>query len=705
MTGQTYYTNAQGTKTLLPVSAHHHDSIYSGLDHTHPPEGRLPHCSLTSTQAGTNKDAPAGWTSVDIFTSNFVTPDVYGMWNPGNPGVITIPVDGTYLVNATIAIDDNTGTTGAFISRVLVNGTTTRQTGEQGGAVQSSNNLNTILFVAVLQLEAGDELSLEMWHNTPSTVKIYSGAGAHHATTFSVIRLDGYSTAQDFAVGGGGSGGVAGPPFYAHIRRDSDYSFADAGGGKAISWESDLTPTSDEIVPMAWSGSGVTIPKDGVYVVMGRVQMNASGEFDNARIIWGVTVNGSEQGFKEILRGHTTNSIFHVNTTPKFYSAGDVISAAIEVQGTTSGGTVNQADLVVVSQAGAGSEYVNPALAQVGEAYIPAQTLGSGSSATVSVTFPTPFSSPPFVTLKKYLNSGAQWLSMVPHLITETGFTLYAYNINSTSTTTTVSTQVDWRAVGKSDVQAAADSWNTPTLLGNFNNYSGSWSQAGYRKDNDGLVHLRGLIGCSGGFVTGQANPIFVLPPGYRPGGASLNQGLHMLALAGTGSVHQGCNVKVYDTGEVVYDSTEISPSWVSLDGLTFSTNIVDVTPPAPSPTNWATPTFENGWTSYDTTSWGPAQYRRLANGMIIMRGLVKDGPITSTMFTLPVGFRPERTLVFLVGGYNGATTTDGSPMRVNIFTDGRVELAAVYGLSGGAAWPGASEWVSLANITFLAEA
>ncbi|MNB97573.1 hypothetical protein D3C75_448030 [compost metagenome] len=54
--------------------------------------------------------------------------------------------------------------------------------------------------------------------------------------------------------------------------------------------------------------------------------------------------------------------------------------------------------------------------------------------------------------------------------------------------------------------------WIAPTLLNNWINYGGTEDGAGYRKDSDGYVHLRGVVklGVAGAMV-------FKLPSGYRP--------------------------------------------------------------------------------------------------------------------------------------------------------------------------------------------
>lgn len=56
--------------------------------------------------------------------------------------------------------------------------------------------------------------------------------------------------------------------------------------------------------------------------------------------------------------------------------------------------------------------------------------------------------------------------------------------------------------------------WQTPTLLNAWANLGAPYSNAGYRKDTQGKVHLMGAVSAG---VVGAGTPIFTLPVGYRP--------------------------------------------------------------------------------------------------------------------------------------------------------------------------------------------
>lgn len=255
--------------------------------------------------------------------------------------------------------------------------------------------------------------------------------------------------------GSGDSGvGLAGPPFFATIRRDASRTW-DGSAWVIDGWDTEAAPSSDEIIPMQWTSTGVIVPKDGVYVAMGRVQFDTDSAFADARFVLEVSVNGADSPDQQVVRGHAGNSIYHLTTTPRFYYAGTTLSVKVAVLGGPASVNLNDARLTVVSVAGAGQEYTNPALAQEGnftEDDFP--SLNSGAGLLIgSVTFIQPFKTPPFVTLEQSnLPGGSQWLRWVPYNVTTTGFDIYVYNLSSAALNLG-QVGVDWRAVGPSDTR------------------------------------------------------------------------------------------------------------------------------------------------------------------------------------------------------------------------------------------------------------
>ena len=81
--------------------------------------------------------------------------------------------------------------------------------------------------------------------------------------------------------------------------------------------------------------------------------------------------------------------------------------------------------------------------------------------------------------------------------------------------------------------------WFTPALTGGWSNYGSGYDTFAYRKDNAGLVYLRGLIKSGS---TGFANAAFTLPAGYRPNATLL------VPTSASGGI---ADVRVFSGGEV----------------------------------------------------------------------------------------------------------------------------------------------------------
>jgi len=99
----------------------------------------------------------------------------------------------------------------------------------------------------------------------------------------------------------------------------------------------------------------------------------------------------------------------------------------------------------------------------------------------------------------------------------------------------------------------------------------------------------------------------------------------------------------------------------------------------------WIVPAFMNGWINFDTTH-NPAGYFKDSLGIVHLRGLVKNGTNNTTIFTLPVGYRPSNRELQAV------QTNLNIIGRVDILADGQVTVVS-----------GSNVWVSLDGITFRA--
>ena len=103
--------------------------------------------------------------------------------------------------------------------------------------------------------------------------------------------------------------------------------------------------------------------------------------------------------------------------------------------------------------------------------------------------------------------------------------------------------------------------------------------------------------------------------------------------------------------------------------------------------TAWTPLPYLNGWVDYGA-GYSPCGYRKLSSGLVILKGLVKNGT-ASVILTLPAGYRPGLTLIFNMQTNPGGAT----PCRVDVGPNGDI------GHQGGS-----NVWISLSGIVFLAE-
>jgi hypothetical protein len=97
--------------------------------------------------------------------------------------------------------------------------------------------------------------------------------------------------------------------------------------------------------------------------------------------------------------------------------------------------------------------------------------------------------------------------------------------------------------------------WIAPTFGTNWGNFGSGYNTAGYYRDGDGIVHLRGLV--TGGSYSDTAT-LFTLPAGFRPGGR---------CLFSINSNNAHGRLDITSDGRVI---PYIGSSWISLDGISF---------------------------------------------------------------------------------------------------------------------------------------
>jgi hypothetical protein len=166
------------------------------------------------------------------------------------------------------------------------------------------------------------------------------------------------------------------------------------------------------------------------------------------------------------------------------------------------------------------------------------------------------------------------------------------------------------------------------------------WTNAPFATRNAGVAMISGIVHFKGTIASGSSSVVFTLPAAFRPatsvyvpvdlcGGAS---GRLVIAPGGTVSV------------EAENGAFASAQCFTSLDGASF----------APSPTGFTSLALQNGWTNapFGTSN---AQVENL-RGIVHFKGAIASGT-SSSVFTLPVGFRPSTpvwTPVDLCGAANG---------------------------------------------------
>ena len=99
----------------------------------------------------------------------------------------------------------------------------------------------------------------------------------------------------------------------------------------------------------------------------------------------------------------------------------------------------------------------------------------------------------------------------------------------------------------------------------------------------------------------------------------------------------------------------------------------------------WTRPTMGNGWLDYGT-GYHRCGYTKTTQGIVVLTGLIRTGNFNTTIFTLPVGYRPDGTLAFPCFTASGSTD-------IYVNADGRVTIGA----------NGSNAYVSLEGIMFPA--
>jgi hypothetical protein len=137
-------------------------------------------------------------------------------------------------------------------------------------------------------------------------------------------------------------------------------------------------------------------------------------------------------------------------------------------------------------------------------------------------------------------------------------------------------------------------------------------------------------------------------------------------------------------TGLLVYD-TDLKELFI----YNTSWQQATITQTKTAPVDYQTPVFEVPWENYisyidtPTVIYSPARFYKDALGVVHLSGLIKNGSAGTAIFTLPEGYRPLESKLFIVAA-------TGAYGEIAIFPSGQVLFAV--GLAG---------YVSLEGISF----
>jgi hypothetical protein len=97
-------------------------------------------------------------------------------------------------------------------------------------------------------------------------------------------------------------------------------------------------------------------------------------------------------------------------------------------------------------------------------------------------------------------------------------------------------------------------------------------------------------------------------------------------------------------------------------------------------------PAFANSWVNFGSP-YNDAGFYKDPQGRVHLKGLIKLGTVGSAAFTLPVGYRPDNSLIL-------STISNSSTGRINLTSGGAVIPVS----------PSNNTWVALDGLSFRSE-
>jgi len=212
---------------------------------------------------------------------------------------------------------------------------------------------------------------------------------------------------------------------------------------------------------------------------------------------------------------------------------------------------------------------------------------------------------------------------------------------------------------------------SSPYTFTNVSSYYSNWVAYGfnhatpaYSVDIEGRTILKGLVKSG---TTADGTNIYSFPSSLAP-----KKYMH---ITNNNNTNSGNLIGVTTTGFINAKG----------GGSSYDIATQAIFYPA-SYSDWTNLVFQNGWVDYDVPGYGNAQFTKSKDGLVSLRGLIKNGTVGAVIATLPQGYRPSKQVL-------SATASGGSIARLDIDTSGNIWASTGY-----------NGWYSLDGITFYAD-
>ena len=94
---------------------------------------------------------------------------------------------------------------------------------------------------------------------------------------------------------------------------------------------------------------------------------------------------------------------------------------------------------------------------------------------------------------------------------------------------------------------------------------------------------------------------------------------------------------------------------------------------------DWVAPTLLNSWVN--DGGYVLAGYFKDSFGLVHLKGVIKNGTISATIFTLPVGYRPSNTVLFMTLSNNAVGRISIASSGVVVLDNGQNQFISLDGL------------------------